>query len=89
MGTIKNSFCSECGTSLFCNPDKAPFKAFFPVNFHIEEGKCCMLPDHMKPKMHLNYENRQSDMCDDLPKLLSEPGSQACGNDGTPIKMWI
>ena len=52
-------------------------------------GVSCVLPEHLMPKLHANYENRLMDYNDDLPKYKDQPAGfggsdKQLNNDGTP-----
>jgi hypothetical protein len=86
LGTMQHAICCECGTGIYQHPAAATFLGIFPVNFQIENGKSCMLPENMKPTCHLNYENRVMDCFDDLPKILGgNMGSERCNSIGMPL----
>ena len=66
---------SKCGCMLHQGPKGQPFRAVLPTCFHIENGgPDCLLPEAYKPTAHFNYENRQWDHSDDLPKYKTFPG---------------
>jgi hypothetical protein len=44
-----------------------------------------LLPEELKPTVHINYENRLLDMLDSLPKFVAFPGAEKVNNDGTPL----
>lgn len=68
FGQMTHRFCGACGCLIDQGPEGAPFRAVLPVNFHLEDGKSCVLPEKYKPKLHVNYENRMMDWHDSLPK---------------------
>jgi hypothetical protein len=70
MGSLVHGWCEDCGTRIYQGPKDSAMRAFYPINFHIEDGKNCMIPKELMPKCHLNYENRLRDWQDDLPKFL-------------------
>jgi len=70
---VTYAYCGECSTEIYHGPKGAPFRAISPANFHIEDGKSCLLPDDLKPQVHLNYENRTFDVFDSLPKYKDFP----------------
>ena len=52
-------------------------------------GVVCVLPEHLMPKLHANYENRLMDYNDGLPKYKDQPAGfggsdKQLNNDGTP-----
>mmetsp|Transcript_40382 Transcript_40382/g.67657 ORF Transcript_40382/g.67657 Transcript_40382/m.67657 type:complete len:157 (+) Transcript_40382:110-580(+) len=73
---VSRAFCSKCGCVIHQGPVSNDMRAVLPTTFHIEKENStdCLLPEHYKPKMHLNYENRQWDSTDDLPKWKVFPG---------------
>eukprot|EP00284_Hemiselmis_tepida_P013724 CAMPEP_0174935408 /NCGR_PEP_ID=MMETSP1355-20121228/53686_1 /TAXON_ID=464990 /ORGANISM="Hemiselmis tepida, Strain CCMP443" /LENGTH=133 /DNA_ID=CAMNT_0016182097 /DNA_START=12 /DNA_END=413 /DNA_ORIENTATION=+ len=82
-GKFSHDMCTDCGTRLCQGPTGADFRAIFPVGFHIEQGdKGCMLPEELRPKAHMNYENRLFDHHCDLPKhkAFGDPMMDNSGN---------
>ena len=67
-GRMYYCFCEKCGCGVFQGPDGFPFRGIYPTNFHIEQGVDCSLPEQFLPTHHGNYENRQIDWHDPLPK---------------------
>eukprot|EP00283_Hemiselmis_rufescens_P025931 CAMPEP_0173441334 /NCGR_PEP_ID=MMETSP1357-20121228/23905_1 /TAXON_ID=77926 /ORGANISM="Hemiselmis rufescens, Strain PCC563" /LENGTH=157 /DNA_ID=CAMNT_0014406909 /DNA_START=48 /DNA_END=521 /DNA_ORIENTATION=- len=86
-GKFTHNWCGECGVRLSQGPVSANFRAIFPVAFHIEDGdKGCMLKEHLKPTVHLNYENRTYDHADNLPKYQAFQSSPKMDNSGKIIE---
>ena len=58
-----------CGCSLNQGPEGAPFRAYYPrmIKSYVD-GKKNTYPADLMPTGHVNYENRQMDWADDLPK---------------------
>mmetsp|Transcript_43301 Transcript_43301/g.65441 ORF Transcript_43301/g.65441 Transcript_43301/m.65441 type:complete len:162 (+) Transcript_43301:329-814(+) len=84
-GNMRIARCTECGTAVYQLPEGNPFKAFFPRLFDgYVDGTSNKLPDALKPKAHLNYENRAWDWNDDIPKFKSFPPNDMLNNDGSP-----
>ena len=81
-GSIIHAFCSKCGVMVYQHPDGADFRAILPTNFHIEDGVNCKLPKKYLPQIHVNYENRQYDACDQLPKFKCFPPKGLMDNEG-------
>ena len=92
MGTMTHTMCSQCGGGLYQRPAGATFYAVFPTTFQLEtpvEGRDVpsgMLPPHLQPKAHHNYENRLCNHYDALPKYKTFPGSPKMTNEGEIIK---
>ena len=86
IGKMRHAFCGDCGTGLYQHPDGADVRAVFPVNFQIEDGASCRLPEKYHPSLHCNYENRLLDSTDSLPKCKVWPGGEMLNNDGTPTQ---
>ena len=84
-GKMRHAFCSKCGVMVNQHPDGADFYAVLPTNFHIEDGVNCKLPEKYLPKAHVNYENRQYDSCDKLPKFKVFPPGPMVDNQGNEI----
>ena len=85
-GKMIHAFCSKCGTMIYqCPGEDAPFRAVLPTNFHIEDGVNCKLPEKYLPKIHVNYENRQYDSCDKLPKFKCFPPNGMLDNQGNEM----
>ena len=84
-GKMIHTFCSKCGTMVWQCPEGANFRAILPTNFHIEDGVNCKLPEKYLPTAHLNYENRQYDSCDKLPKFKCFPPNGMVDNQGNDI----
>ena len=85
-GKVIHAFCSKCGTMIYqCPGEDAPFRAILPTNFHIENGVNCKLPEKYLPKIHVNYENRQYDSCDKLPKFKCFPPNGVLDNQGNEL----
>jgi hypothetical protein len=86
MGSLVHGWCEDCGTRIYQGPKDSAMRAFYPINFHIEDGKNCMIPKELMPKCHLNYENRIRDWQDDLPKYSGMgPKSDLVDVCGNPI----
>lgn len=60
----------------------ANFRAVSPVMFNLESPQ---LPKQLLPTMHMNYESRQFDWADNLPKFKCFPGSPMMNNQGEEI----
>ena len=84
-GRMRHKFCSKCGVLVYQCPKKAPFRAILPTNFHIEDGVSCKLPEKYMPRAHINYENRQYDWKDPLPKFKEFPPHGRLDNNGYDI----
>ena len=85
-GKMVHAFCSKCGTMVYqCPGEDVNFRAILPTNFHIEDGVNCKLPEKYLPKAHVNYENRQYDSCDKLPKFKCFPPTGMVDNQGNDI----
>jgi hypothetical protein len=84
-GKMRHTFCSKCGCMVYQYPEGADFRAVLPTNFHIEDGVSCKLPDKYLPKSHVNYENRQYDWHDTLPKFKCFPPEGRVDNQGNEI----
>ena len=84
-GKMRHTFCAKCGCMMYQHPDGAPFRAILPTNFHFENGASCRLPDKYMPKSHINYENRQYDWNDELPKFKGFPPEGMVDNQGNGI----
>jgi hypothetical protein len=93
-GTLHFCFCSECGSLIYQNVTGLDLLSVTPVNFNIENedesvscGVNCKLPQELLPRCHFNYENRQWDVHDDLPKFKGVPPSKEprmmMNNDGS------
>eukprot|EP00931_Biecheleriopsis_adriatica_P004064 TRINITY_DN105789_c0_g1_i1.p1 TRINITY_DN105789_c0_g1~~TRINITY_DN105789_c0_g1_i1.p1 ORF type:complete len:272 (+),score=43.66 TRINITY_DN105789_c0_g1_i1:62-817(+) len=85
---ITRQHCSICGTILDQGPPSVPlYRNVHPANFHIEDGKSCMLPKEYQPLIHHQYENRTFDWHDELPKWSSFPNvSKRMDNKGNVIE---
>ena len=81
-GKMVHTFCAKCGCMIYEYPEGATFRAILPTNFHIEDGVCCKLPEKYMPKSHINYENRQYDWHDQLPKFKVFPPAGLVDNQG-------
>ena len=81
-GSLIHAFCAKCGVMVYQHPDGANFRAILPTNLHIEDGVNCQLPKKYLPTMHCNYENRQYDASDDLPKFKCFPPQGLMDNQG-------
>ena len=81
-GKMRHKFCSNCGVEIYQGPKGADFRGILPTNFHIEDGVSCLLPEKYKPECHVNYENRQYDWNDDLPKFKAHPPHGRLDNHG-------
>ena len=84
-GKMRHTFCSKCGCLVYQYPEGANFRALLPTNFHIEDGINCTLPDKYRANCHVNYENRQMDSHDPLPKFKTFPWT--AGVEGSGIMM--
>merc|ERR1712141_533219 len=90
-GKMRHIFCAKCGSMIYQCPEGAQFRALMPTNFHIEDGVSCKLPQKYLPKAHINYENRQYDWFDELPKYKTfmpggkMPSKGRCDNQGNDI----
>jgi len=85
-GSLKCWRCTECGSPVYQAPEGADFRAFYPRTFEgYVDGKVNTLPDHLKPKFHINYENRMWDSNDELPKFACFPPDNMVQNDGSPV----
>jgi hypothetical protein len=84
-GKMIHAFCSKCGVQVYQQPDGKDFHSIFPTNFHIEDEGNCRLPEKYLPKAHINYENRQYDWCDNLPKFKGFPPEPMVDNQGNEI----
>lgn len=94
--------CTDCSTVVYhltkvTGPDgeEHKFYTLFPCLFNMETkddsvscGVSSKLPPHLQPKAHFNYENRQYDWPDDLPKMLTDSKSSTftCSNNDGSIK---
>ena len=78
-GRMYYCFCEKCGCGVYQGPEGLPYRTVFPTNFHIEDGVNCALPDKHLPEFHVNYENRQMDWHDPLPKYKTFPSGVAEG----------
>ena len=67
---------------VYQHPEGADFRAVLPTNFHIEDGVNCKLPKQYLPQIHVNYENRQYDAYDQLPKFKCFPPAGMMNNQG-------
>ena len=85
-GTMVYAFCSMCGCLIYAHPEGENFRAVLPTNFHIENGVSCKLPEEYLPKVHVNYENRQYDWKDNLPKYKTFPPDGVVDNEGNEVK---
>jgi transcription factor C subunit 7 len=76
---MTHAFCTDCGCFVYQRPKGASFRALAPTTFHLETpsppgdegyscGVSCQLPARLHPTCHVNYENRQMDCHDALPK---------------------
>ena len=81
-GKMVHTFCAKCGCMIYEYKEGANFRAIPPTNFHIEDGACCKLPEKYMPKSHINYENRQYDWHDQLPKFKAFPPEGLVDNQG-------
>jgi hypothetical protein len=85
-GSLRFWKCTECGSPVYQGPEAADFRAFYPRSFEgYVNGKVNTLPDHLKPKFHINYENRMWDFNDELPKFAAYPPNNMVQNDGSPV----
>ena len=84
-GRMVHIFCSKCGCMIYQYPKGAPFRAISPTNFHIEDGVRCTLPKKYLPQSHINYENRQYDWHDHLPKFKAFPPEGLVDNQGNDV----
>lgn len=86
-GQMLHQFCSACGSFICQSPEGEPFKAVMPTSFHIvgADGVSCLLPLELLPKHHVNYENRQMNWSDDLPKYKTFDSSPRLDNSGNPL----
>ena len=79
--------CKRCGVNVYQHPLSKPFTVVLPTNFRIEQGDVGqMLPEELKPTMHINYENRQWDHADDLPKFKTFPSAGVVMNNDGSVK---
>jgi hypothetical protein len=86
-GSLKFWKCTECGSPVYQGPEGAPFRGFYPRSFlGYVDGKVNTLPDHLKPRFHVNYENRMWDINDLLPKFAVFPPDNMVEVDGTPVE---
>jgi hypothetical protein len=74
--------CWHLRTGIYQCPEGAGFRALFPTSFHVEDGLSCKLPSAYLPRAHVNYENRQVDALDDLPKYRTWPSGDRLKNNG-------
>lgn len=75
-GPLRFGKCSECGANIFQYPEGAGFKACYPRMLHgYRNGTNNKLPEDLMPTAHVNYENRQMDYYDNLPKFDKFPPS--------------
>lgn len=86
LGTVMHTNCKNCGGGLYQRPEGARFYAVFPTSFQIESTTevesptsvpSCLLPPHLLPKCHANYENRLHNYYDSLPKFKAFAGGNA------------
>ena len=87
LGNMTHAKCTSCGVGIYQCPKGASFRAVFPTNFHIEEQdsrSSCLLPPELLPTSHFNYENRQYDWSDSLPKFKAFPPEGRLENNGEP-----
>ena len=84
-GKMIHAFCSKCGVMIYQYPDGNDFRAILPTNFHIEDGVNGKLPEKYLPTVHVNYENRQYDWSDKLPKFKAVPPCPMVDNLGNNI----
>jgi len=69
-GSLRFGKCSECGAGIFQYPEGAGYRAGYPRMLHgYRKGLNNKLPEDLMPTAHINYENRQMDNYDDLPKF--------------------
>ena len=93
VGTLKHCICSSCGSQIHQQVADS-YRALSPVLFKFETpddtsstGVSCKLPEHLLPRMHINYESRLLDCHDALPKHRGLPGkSDQLNNDGSAKK---
>lgn len=73
--------------NVYQHPLSKPFTVVLPTNFRIEQGDVGqMLPEELKPTMHINYENRQWDHADVLPKFKTFPSAGVVMNNDGSVK---
>ena len=85
-GPLRFWKCTECGSPVYQEPDGMPIRGFYPRTFDgYVDGKCNKIPEDLKPKIHINYENRLWDFNDELPKFAAFPPDNMVQNDGTPV----
>ena len=68
-GRMYYCFCEKNGCGVYQWPEGLPFRGIYPTNFHIKQGTRCALPEKYLPKMHCNYENRQTDWHDSFQNI--------------------
>ena len=52
VGSLIHGWCEDCGTRIYQGPKDAKFRAFYPINFHIENGKNCVIPKYCNNLVH-------------------------------------
>lgn len=89
LGSLRHTYCADCGSCVTQQPEGGDFQAVFPHQFHIQKpdptaasGLSLKMPKELMPQMHINYESRIFDCSDDLPKFEGFPGSKMLCNDG-------
>ena len=85
LGTMIHARCCDCMSLLYQRPKEESCFAVFPPTFHIggDHATYQKLPNQYLPTMHANYENRQRDYEDSLPKYKSFPPHNQMNNDGS------
>ena len=83
--------CSSCHGPVMQYQEGMGFRAVFPVCLDLGRGDvgsdhgADRIPEELRPKMHLNYENRLFDWDDQLPKFRVFPPDDPLNSDGTHL----
>eukprot|EP00977_Amphora_coffeiformis_P000715 scaffold152_cov163-Amphora_coffeaeformis.AAC.13 len=94
IGTMEHAICAACGGGLYQRPlAMTSLYAVFPTTFQLETAvpgsdvPSCLLPPHLRPQSHVNYENRHFNHYDTLPKYKTFAGSSPrMNNEGEIIQ---
>ena len=85
-GNLKFTKCTACHTPVNQYPEGPDMVAAYPRMFKgYVDGKKNTFPADLMPTAHVNYENRQMDWADALPKFAAFPPNNMMDNAGNAV----